>query len=96
MRADDIWMSMDYGRHSCHITVIIYNPSEQGKEAYFNSLHQVLRDMGLMPRSHFGKYHNVTTQELAKVYPKYADFKHARSKLDPKGVFLNSMLTGLF
>ena len=78
------------------MTVIVYNPSEQGKEAYFNSLHQALRAMNLKPRPHFGKYHKVSGKDLSDIYPKYTDFKHTRSKLDPKGVFLNNMLADLF
>lgn len=94
---DDIWMSMNYQRESCHLTVIIYNPSDQIKRGYFNSLHQVLRNMNAKPRPHFGKFLlNITAKELQEIYPKYPDFRHLRAKLDPSGVFLNEMLAKLF
>ena len=93
---DDIWMSLNYQRQSCHLTVIIYNPSDQMKRGYFNSLHQALRDMNAKPRPHFGKFLNITAKELQEIYPKYPDFKHLRTTLDPSGVFLNVMLEKLF
>ena len=93
---DDIWLSADYGRQSCHITVIIYNPSEQTKEGYFDSLHREMQEMGLKPRPHFGKYFNLSVEELDNIYPKYSDFKIARKRLDPGGLFLNDMLSELF
>ena len=96
MSRDDVWLSMNYNRHSCHITVIIYNPSESVKEGYFNSLYQEMWDMGLKPRPHFGKYYKLSPKDLQDIYPKYADFKRVRSKLDPKGMFLNSMLAEQF
>lgn len=96
MSPDDIWMSMNYRRRSCQITVIIYNPSEKTKQDFFSSLHQVLSDMNLKPRPHFGKYYNLTSEKLSAAYPKYSDFKRVRSLVDPKGVFLNEPLAELF
>lgn len=93
---DDIWMSLDYHRQSCHITIIIYNPSAEAKKGYFTSLYEVLRDMGSRPRPHFGKYFNISVKDLTDAYPKYLDFRHVRSKLDPNDVFLNEVLADIF
>ena len=96
MSPDDIWLSMNYQRFSCHITIIIYNPSAKTKAGYFSSLHQSLREIGVKPRPHFGKFLNISVQDLQEVYPKYSDFVQVRRELDPKDMFLNDMLGGLF
>lgn len=93
---DDIWLSMNFQRQSCHITVIIYNPSTKARAGYFSSLYHVLRDIGTKPRPHFGKYFNMTVRELQDVYPKYSDFVRVRKEFDPNDVFLNDMLAAIF
>ncbi len=87
---------MDYQRDSCHITTIIYNPSEEDKAGYFNSVFQILLEKDLKPRLHFGKYINLDLEELINLYPRMSDFKEVRSMLDPKGIFLNKMLEESF
>lgn len=87
---------MDYHRQSCHVTIIIYNPSTATKAGYFNSLNQVLHGINAKPRPHFGKYFNISAKEILDVYPKYPDFVRIREELDPNGIFLNDMLAAIF
>lgn len=93
---DDIWLSMNYKRQSCHITVIIYNPSAAFKNIFFSSLYEAIHSLGAKPRPHFGKYFNLTVEEMADLYPKFMDFKQVRMRLDPSARFVNSLLAELF
>ena len=36
VQADDIWLSPNYERNSCHITQTIYNPSEEHRQGLLN------------------------------------------------------------
>lgn len=93
---DDIWLSGEYQSSSCHITLLIYNPSNKVKQDFFNSLHQLVRREGHNPRLHLGKYVNLSKEEAHEVYPKFPDFMRVRSLMDPKGIFLNDMLNKIF
>ena len=93
---DDIWLSMNFKRQSCHLTVIIYNPSAELKNNFFSSLYEAIRSLGAKPRPHFGKYFNLTVEEMKDLYPKYVDFKQVRMRLDPNARFVNSLLADLF
>lgn len=92
--ADDIWLSLNYQQDSCHLTVIIYDPSQQLKEGYFSSLHQSLHMAGLQPRIHLGKYADL--RNTPNIYPKYSDFKKIRKQMDPHKLFVNKMLADYF
>ena len=39
VRSDDIWLSPNYKRDSCHITEMIYSLSVETSILYFNSVH---------------------------------------------------------
>ena len=94
MKGDDIWLSLNYQRDSCHLTVIIYDPSAEMKEGFYNSLHHSMHGAGLMPRLHPAKYTDLS--KLHTVYPKYSEFKRIVKIMDPHGMFLNEMLAGYF
>jgi FAD/FMN-containing dehydrogenase len=40
--------------------------------------------------------HSLSARELAPLYPRWDDFQRLRERLDPKGVFMNPLLTRLF
>lgn len=93
MSLDDIWLSMNYHRESCQLTVLNYNPSGS---KFFDSLWQALTDLKVLARPHFGKYITLTPDQMQALYPKYSQFKRLRAELDPQGTFLNKMLAELF
>lgn len=95
VKADDIWLSHDYGRDSCHITILIYNPSREDKESYFRSLYDAFSQFS--PRLHWGKYPCSTgSQEVESMYPRLSDFARIRQETDPHGIFINHALRTMF
>jgi L-gulonolactone oxidase len=38
-------------------------------------------------RPHWGKRHPLTHVELARLYPRFEDFRRVRAELDPEGAF---------
>ena len=87
---------MNHNRKSCQLTVILYDSSELGKRQYFDSIYQAFVDLDFKPRQHFGKYVNMSLEELTEFYPKYSNFKKVRSQFDPKGIFLNKWTENMF
>jgi L-gulonolactone oxidase len=57
-------------------------------EPYFREVEAVARDHEGRP--HWGKRHFRTAEELAPLYPRWAEFARARARLDPGGVFSNA------
>jgi FAD/FMN-containing dehydrogenase len=47
-------------------------------------------------RPHWGKYHQLTKQEVEALYPRWNDFQEVRKRLDPNGTFLNEYLSAYF
>lgn len=91
---DDIWLSPNYQRDSCHITQTIYNPSESKRWLYFSGFHNATRKFGA--RLHWGKDFNLTPKEIRSLYPKFGDFMRIRALLDPNGTFLNELMSRTF
>ncbi|MEX2016345.1 MAG: D-arabinono-1,4-lactone oxidase, partial [Candidatus Hydrogenedentales bacterium] len=54
----------------------------------------IFRDHGGRP--HWGKLHNLQARELARLYPRWEDFQTVRRRLDPRGLFFNEYLRGIF
>ena len=94
VRGDDIWLSPNYKRDSCHITEMIYSPSVETSILYFNSVHNATKKFNA--RLHWGKHFQLTPEDIQAMYPKFADFARIRAKLDPRGVFLNELLATTF
>jgi len=46
-------------------------------------------------RPHWGKLHSLRAADVAALYPRFDDFRSARTTLDPSGVFLNDYLRRL-
>ena len=98
MKGDDFWLSPDYLQDSCHITVIIYNPSPDVMTSYFNSLlNAVSRQVGVAPRLHWSKYMGgVGVREVENMYPRLPDFARIRRQMDPHNLFMNHALREIF
>ncbi len=92
VHADDIWLSPAYQREAAYIAVHMYRGMPY--KAYFEAIEAIFRRY--QGRPHWGKMHTQTAQSLAKLYPRWHDFRRVRSSLDPKGIFLNEYLTALF
>ncbi|HEX6241562.1 MAG TPA: D-arabinono-1,4-lactone oxidase, partial [Polyangiales bacterium] len=92
VRADDIWLSPFYQQDSAAISVHQYVGMDY--EAYFRGAEAIFRSHGGRP--HWGKMHSLSARELAPLYPRWDDFQRLRERLDPRGVFMNPLLTRLF
>lgn len=90
--ADDVWLSPFYQRKSATIAVHQYHRVNTAR--LFDMCESIFR--GVEGRPHWGKRHTRTTEELMELYPKFADFRALRQKLDPAGKFLNPHLHTLF
>lgn len=86
--ADDIPLSMAYGRDTTYFAVHVYRG--QPHQQYFQEVEATLTD--LAGRPHWGKLHTKTARHLRAVYPRYDEFRALRDRLDPARVFRNSYL----
>ena len=94
VKADDIWLSPAYQRDTCHVTLMIYNPSSSNMHHYFDGYYNAIRRFH--PRVHWGKYFKLTNNEVANLYPRLHDFARVRAQLDPKKLLMNDLLANLF
>lgn len=85
---DDIWLSTAYQRESGYIAIHQY--WREDPLPYFRAVDALLRSYDGRP--HWGKIHFQDAAELAKRYPRFADFRALRSRLDPVGLFANPYL----
>lgn len=95
VKGDDIWLSPNYHRNSCHITILIYNPSPAAKKHYFHSIYNAT--LQFSPRVHWAKYLcDITSHDLMSMYPRFSDFARIREKTDPHNIFINDALRQTF
>ena len=92
--ADDIWLSPDYDRFSCHITLTLYRPTPQAAHDYFEKLYHITStSLSLSPRAHWGKYvTQVKDRDLKTAFPRLPDFEKIRKQMDPAKIFTNKAL----
>jgi FAD/FMN-containing dehydrogenase len=98
VKSDDIWLSPNYDRTSCHITLTLYNPSPQTEHTYFTRFFKaVSRKLKLAPRIHWGKYMSgVGRHEVESMYPRLSDFAQVRLAMDPRAIFTNDAIREKF
>jgi len=84
--ADEIPLSMGYGRDSCFLAVHVFQG--QGYEQYFRGVERIVGEVGGRP--HWGKLHFQDASTLAGLYPRWQDFQDVRARLDPTGTFANA------
>lgn len=87
--ADDIWLSHGYGRDSAYVAIHQYVGMPY--EPYFTAFERVAAGLGGRP--HWGKLHWRDAASLAPAYPRWADFRAVRDRLDPDRVFTSPHLT---
>ncbi len=86
--ADNIPLSTAYGRDTCYVAVHQYH--RRSHEKYFLAVEAIAR--GVEGRPHWGKLHYRSADDLAPVYPRFADFVRLRDRLDPERRFSNDYL----
>jgi len=96
VKADSIPLSPDYKRDGCHVTLLIVNASLRNRERYFNGFFTALVKAGLSPRPHWGKSFNLSSSDVAGMYPGLSDFLSIREKLDSQKMFVNDLLSRTF
>ncbi len=92
VRADDNWMSPATGRDSCQLGAYMARAADI--ERYFEAFQTAMK--ALDGRPHWGKEFQVTTAELATMYPRFEAFRAKARELDPERVFRSRFLDRLF
>jgi len=89
--SDDIPLSPAFGRETGYIGVYLSTPRPAGKfEEAVRRLEQITIPLGARP--HWGKMNALQSESLARHYPRWQRFQHARARLDPTGLFRNAYL----
>ncbi len=86
--ADDLWLSTSSDHDSVYLAFHVNAATDHS--AYFGGVEPVLRAHGGRP--HWGKLHTLSADDLAGLYPKWADFAAVRDRVDPERVFGNAYL----
>jgi FAD-linked oxidoreductase len=82
---DDIWLSPFYGRDSASISIHQYH--KQDYVTLFQQLEPIFDQFEGRP--HWGKSHTKAHHQLARLYPKWRDWKEIQQTLDPEQRMLN-------
>ena len=86
--ADDVWLSTAHGRDTVYIAAHRYRAEEPGP--YLLLVQRTLEAFGARP--HWGKMHWLGARELARLYPRFTDFRAVREAADPDGVLMTPYL----
>ncbi|MEO3800458.1 D-arabinono-1,4-lactone oxidase [Nonomuraea sp. B1E8] len=84
----DAWLSTAYGRPSAYVACHVYRPTPN--PAYFAGVEEIMTRLDGRP--HWGKLHTRDAASLAGAYPRFADFRALRDRLDPRRLFGNAYL----
>jgi alditol oxidase len=88
--ADDLWMSTAYERQSLAIH-FTWKPEWDAVRALLPQIEAALKPFG--PRPHWGKLFTIPGSEIARAYPRTAEFKAMLAReFDPAGKFRNEFL----
>jgi xylitol oxidase len=87
--ADELWLSPAYGRDTVglHFT---WRREPAAVQAAVAALEAALAPFGARP--HWGKAMAAHAGTLAPLYPRMEDFRQLRTRMDPRGVFVNAWL----
>ncbi|WP_110181518.1 D-arabinono-1,4-lactone oxidase [Nocardioides solisilvae] len=86
--ADDVPLSTAYGRDVCYLAFHV--PHTVDHRPYFDAVERVLRAHDGRP--HWGKLHGLGAPDLARVHPRFEEFRALRDRLDPDRVLVNAHL----
>ncbi len=83
---DDVWLSTAHGRATAYVAVHQYHRLPH--ERYFDAVEAI---MGAVDgRPHWGKLHGLGVERLSTLYPRLADVRRVRTRVDPEGRFANT------
>lgn len=82
---DEAVLSTAHGRDSAYIA--IHMAHKRDSSHYFSVMEDIC--LGYGGRPHWGKLHNLDSETLSQLYPKWQDFLAARDKFDPQRSFQN-------
>ncbi|WP_404380806.1 FAD-binding protein [Knoellia locipacati] len=89
--ADDVWLSTAYERENAYVAVHQYHRMDDG--GVFAAFEAMVREHDGRP--HWGKLHTLGAEDLARLYPRFADVQRVRDRVDPDRRFANEHLTHL-
>ena len=92
LRADEFLISPAQGRAS--VTLSIHQGAGLPYGEFFDDAEKIFRRH--QGRPHWAKLHGLGRRELCELYPHWERFQSVRTRLDPRGRFLNEHLRGLF
>ncbi len=92
VKADDTWLSPAYQRDVCHIGA--YQYGNRYWKDYMTSFEELMQKFGGRP--HWGKEFTPDTEKISASFPEFEKFRKLKNKLDPTGVFNNSLTQRLF
>ena len=95
VKSDDIWLSPNFERDSCHLALMTSYLPPRMTQMYFDMVYRAFEELNFRPRFHYGKVFNVTSTQMKAAYPKLDEFLRVRSRSDPDGIFLNDVLVKL-
>jgi alditol oxidase len=87
--ADSLWLSPHYGRDSVSIHFTWRRRPAQ-VDPVVREIETVLAQFDARP--HWGKVFTADAGTIAPLYPRMADFRRLRDRLDPAGVFVNGWM----
>ncbi|HTO55406.1 MAG TPA: D-arabinono-1,4-lactone oxidase [Myxococcota bacterium] len=90
--SDPAWLSTAHQRDS--VAISLHQDARLPCDAFFADCEPIFVEAGGRP--HWAKLHNLGAPQLAKLYPRWEDFRALRRELDPRGVFANEYLRELF
>jgi FAD/FMN-containing dehydrogenase len=90
--ADEIFLSPASGRPT--VAISIHQAATLPHKAFFADAEKIFRRHAGRP--HWAKLHTLGCRDLRDLYPDWDRFQAARSRLDPRGRFLNAHLRRLF
>jgi FAD-linked oxidoreductase len=93
IKGDDTLIGMFSERDGCAISIHQF-VDEGDWEGYFRLIEPIFHKY--QGRPHWGKWHSLGDRGLARVYPRWEEFKRIRRELDPTGRMLNTHLREVF
>ncbi len=89
---DDVWLSTAHGRATAYVAVHQYHRLPH--ERYFDAVEAIMGAVGGRP--HWGKLHSLGVERLSTLYPRLADVRRVRARVDPEGRFANAYTDRVF
>ncbi len=93
LNADTSWLSYAYKKNIVTMGCVCRNAAAADNYEAFKTVEEIFLKHGGRP--HWAKRFAAKDKEMAKIYPKWEEFKTLRKQMDPKNKFLNSYLKDL-